>query len=183
MYPTRHNALSRQVLKCIQKGNLGGRIVSADVGRQKLCDTDRVQRAACNHVPDWLLPRQPGVTQAAHTAQLRKLKPDVLLACQTNGTATTQGPAQVYIVEIKTCIDTRHTDQLEHARTRHTALADMLAAHHHAMTTVPILVGVTGTIYTEHTLQTHTTLGVTHNQLGPAARNCTQRQSTRSTTS
>ena len=171
MYTARHNALSRQVLKCIQKGSLGGHIVSADVGRQELCETDRVKWAACNHVPEWLLTRPPGVTQAAHTAQLQKLKPDVLLACPTNDTATTEGPAQVYIVEIKTCIDTRHTDQLEHARTQHTDLANMLAAHNHTVLTVPILVGVTGTIYTEHTLQALTKLGVTHDQ----ARACCQK--------
>jgi hypothetical protein len=54
------------------------------------------------------------VTQDVHTAQLRKLKPDVLLA-HPNNTEDPEGPAQVYIVEIKTCIDTRYNDQLERA--------------------------------------------------------------------
>jgi hypothetical protein len=52
-------------------------------------------------------------------------------------------------VEIKTCIDTRYNDQLE--RAHNTDLTNMLTAHGHTVTTVPILVGVTGTIYTEHT--------------------------------
>jgi hypothetical protein len=67
-------------------------------------------------------------------------------------------------MEIKTCLDTHHTDQLEHARTQHTDLANMLAAHNHTVMTVPILVG--GTMYTEHTLQALTKLGFTHTRPG-----------------
>jgi hypothetical protein len=116
MYTARHNAVGRQVLKCIQKGSMGGCIASADIGRKELCETDRVEWAEKNHVPESLLPRPTDVTQQAHTAALQKLKPDVLLARPKTGTTNPRG-SHIWIVEIKTCIDTRHTDQLEHART------------------------------------------------------------------
>jgi hypothetical protein len=74
-----------------------------------------------------------------------------------NNTEDPEGPAQVYIVEIKT-IDA--IQRPTRTRTQHTDLANMLTAHGHTVTTVPILVGVTGTIYTEHT-QALTGLGVT----------------------
>jgi hypothetical protein len=85
MYTARHNAVGRQVLKCIRKGSMGGCIASADVGRKELCETDRVGWAEKNHVPESLLPRPTDVTEQAHTA-LQKLKPDVLLARPKNST-------------------------------------------------------------------------------------------------
>jgi hypothetical protein len=136
------------------EGQHGGCIVS-ERGQERALRNRQGTWAECNHVPEWLLPRPPGVTQDAH-----RPAPEVETrrsAGPPNNTEDPEGPAQVYIVEIKT-IDA--IQRPTRTRTQHTDLANMLTAHGHTVTTVPILVGVTGTIYTEHT-QALTGLGVT----------------------
>ena len=165
MYTERHNKAGRMVLSCISKGSMGGALVSADVGRKEKCQEDGVPIMATNHVPEWLLPPPPGTTQTQkeeHIQALRLLKPDILLV---TGDRTPQAAAssQIYIVEIKTCIDTRHEAQLAAARDQHTNLIQRLVGQGYAMNhihTIPILVGVSGTIYTQHTLQALEQLGV-----------------------
>ena len=165
LYTERHNKAGRMVLSCISKGSMGGALVSADVGRKEKRLEDGVPLTETNHVPEWLLPpprRATRTQKKEHRQALRLLKPDILLV---TGDRTPQAAAnsQVYIVEIKTCIDTRHEAQLAAARDQHTNLIQRLVGQGYAMNhihTIPILVGVSGTIYTQHTLQALERLGV-----------------------
>ena len=104
-----------------------------------------------------------------HRSDLGRLKPDIMLAVPAEQVASTNrrpnATTIIYIVELKFCSDTRHTVQLGNCREQHLELTDRLtkegyAAHN--IKTVPILVGHTGTIYTEHTLEALKKLGITH---------------------
>ena len=82
MYTARHNAAGRQILSSISKGSMGGYISTADVGREELCTADGAPHMHTNHITDQLLPPHRGATQqerAKHHANLRKLKPDIML--------------------------------------------------------------------------------------------------------
>lgn len=165
MYTERHNKAGRMMLSCISKGSMGGAVVSADVGRKAKCLEDGVPVMATNHVPLWLLPPPTTATptqKKEHKQALQLLKPDILLV--TGGrTRHAAANSQIYIVEIKTCIDTRHEAQLTAARDQHTNLIHRLVERGYAMNqihTIPILVGVSGTIYTQHTLRALEQLGV-----------------------
>ena len=67
------------------------------------------------------------------------------------------------LVEIKTCQDTRHRRTLTRAQEQHQQLlATLKTTYPRArIDLVPILIGVTGTIYNEHTVAALKALGVT----------------------
>jgi hypothetical protein len=110
-----HNALSRQTEVHSEKGQHGGCIVSPTaVGRKEaLRETDRGLMGQVQPRARWLLTAR---RDAGSHRPTRKLKPDVLLAHKQHGDP--EGPAQVYIVEIETCIDAIQRP-LERARATH----------------------------------------------------------------
>jgi ribonuclease HI len=147
MVAERHNDLGRTILHSISKGERGGDIKAADVG-----NADKLAVAGCpslphNHVPKDILP-------TLEKTKLCKLKPDILLLNTRN--------RQAIIVEVKTCRDTTPADQLEQALAQHTELKQLLSEQHPGLDiiTVPILIGVSGTIYRKHTLTALETLGL-----------------------
>lgn len=148
MVAERHNDLGRTILRALRKGHRGGDIVAADVG-----NADKLTAAGCpafchNHVPESLLP-------TLELAELSRLKPDILLV----NTHT----KQVLIVELKTCRDTDPTNQAEKATAQHTELIQLLGKQHPNMSVavIPIIIGVSGTIYGTHTLHALQALGLT----------------------
>ena len=70
------------------------------------------------------------------------------------------GFAIVHLIEIKYCEDTRPEHQLAAAQQQHAHLCKLIDAK--AVTIHPILLGVGGTCYTEHTLNQCKILGLYH---------------------
>ena len=175
MYTERHNRAGRRLLKAIQKGSMGACIVSADVGGKERCEDEGVRWVGCTNVPGCMLaplPMQPGTL--AHPAgptqdNTGKTRPDIML--HVKGKA--QRDDEIFIVEIKTCRDTDPCKQLHNATEQHGGLREQLQqagfrpANIHV---VPILIGVSGTIYTEHTLGALEKLGVDNQRARSCAR-------------
>ena len=155
MYIARHNHVGRLILQAVSKGNLGGGLVMADVGSGDKCEVDGAPALRCNHVPATLLPAPHDATpeqRTQHAQILRSLKPDAMLVTPGAG----KNDTTIHIVEIKCCPDTQPQEQLEKCRTQHSTLRQLLIQQGYKpeeIITVPILVGVSGTIYTEHTMQ------------------------------
>ena len=66
----------------------------------------------------------------------------------------------VHLIEIKFCEDTRPEHQLNAAKQQHADLCKLKSAK--AVTIHPILLGVGGSIYIEHTLKQFKQLGLDH---------------------
>jgi hypothetical protein len=156
MYQERHNKTGRIILRAISKGEMGGDIRGADVGRADKMEADGAPSFAHNYVPHNVLPNVP-------LEKLCKLKPDGLLI--TPHTNIKQ--RQVHIVEIKCCQDTSREEQLARARSEHIELiAELIKEGYDRghIRIVPILVGVSGTIYKDHTLAPLQQLGLSRAQ-------------------
>jgi len=74
----------------------------------------------------------------------------------------------VHLIEIKYCEDTRPEHQLAAAQQQHAHLCKLIDAK--AVTIHPILLGVGGTCYTEHTLKQFKKLGLDHQRATKLAR-------------
>ena len=77
---------------------------------------------------------------------------------------TSQANRQVHIVQLKCCQDTRPETPLQRALEQHAELRQQLIAAGYSASNihiVPILIGVSGTIYKQHTLDSLHKLGVT----------------------
>ena len=74
------------------------------------------------------------------------------------------------IVDLKTCSDTQPSTQLEKCITQHSLLANTLRGVGFTdVRTLPILVGHSGTIYTQHTLMSLEALGIDKHKAGKCA--------------
>jgi len=96
-------------------------------------------------------------TQGSSTAS-RVRQPHLLNATQRH----------VHLIEIKYCEDTRPEHQLAAAQQQHAHLCKLIDAK--AVTIHPILLGVGGTCYTEHTLNQFKKLGLDHQRATKLAR-------------
>ena len=74
----------------------------------------------------------------------------------------------VHLIEIKFCEDTRPEHQLNAAKQQHADLCKLINAK--AVTIHPILLGVGGSIYAEHTLKQFKQLGLDHQHATKLAR-------------
>ena len=170
MYTERHNRVGRCLLKAIQKGSKGACIVSADVGSKERCEDEGVHWVGCTNVPDCMLASLP-CTGPARADEERPIntRPDIMLHVKGN----TRQDDVIYIVEIKTCRDTDVQRQLSNATTQHGGLPERLqkAGYRAAnIMIVPFLIGVSGTIYTEHTLAAMEKLGIDSERARKCAR-------------
>ena len=170
MYTERHNIVGRCLLKAIQKGSKGACIVSADVGSKERCEDEGVHWVGCTNVPDCMLAPLP-CTGPARADEERPIntRPDIMLHVKGN----TRQDDVIYIVEIKTCRDTDVQRQLSNATAQHGGLLERLqTAGYRAVNImiVPFLIGVSGTIYTEHTLAAMEKLGVDSERARKCAR-------------
>jgi broad-specificity NMP kinase len=76
------------------------------------------------------------------------------MLCNTQGhSQEDRARHDICIVELKTCQDTRPTDQLTAARLQHEELVERLVqrGYQRDKKIYPILLGVSGTIYAAHT--------------------------------
>jgi len=166
VYTERHNRAGRIFLRAISKGSRGNDLVMADVGRAEKCLADGAPSFKCNHIPRSLIPCPKHASreeQLQHAAMLRKLKPDALMV----STGRRKTDTLIQIVEIKYCIDTKPEEQLQRAREQHQELILKLIAQGylaHNITIIPLLIGVSGTIYKTHTQEALNKLGVAHTQ-------------------
>ena len=160
MYQETHNTLGRIILKATAKGNLGNNIACADLGSADKCKEDGAPVIQHRTVPPDMLPLPQGATPEEtqkHTEVIRKLsRPDMLLTFQHQDTRR----KSAIIVDLKTCSDTQPAMQLEKCFTQHHTLAERLRQSGYDVRTLPILVGHSGTIYTQHTLMSLETLGI-----------------------
>jgi ribonuclease HI len=155
MYTDRHNKLGRTIMRAVMKGERGGEIASMDLGAADKAKADGLHITTRRYVPREVLPHMKD-------ADIHKLKPDAILI--SGDSHADPKSRQVHIMELKTCQDTDPQSQLQRAAGQHSALqkqllkAGFLARNIHI---VPILVGVSGTIYHTHTLEALQKLGVT----------------------
>ena len=119
----------------------------------------------------------PEIIPLLQARDLHKLKPDVLMV--SGNLATPLASRQVHIVELKCCQDTRPEASLQRATEQHSELRQQLIAAGYNSSNiqiVPILIGVSGTIYQQHTIEALQKLGVTRAD----ARHCASKLHTQS---
>ena len=183
MYTERHNRIGRIVLRAVAKGNMGGNLISADVGSAEKCTAAGAPALCQNHAPLQLFPNTPFA--ASQLSALRHLKPDIMMAIPCAGH---QGPhihpptTKILIAELKCCQDTRPQDQLARCLNQHHDLIELLKGAGYVeqnITVVPLLVGHSGSIYRMHTLDSLDRLGIDKSK----AEKCARKIHTEATTS
>ena len=125
-----------------------------DLGSGNKAAADGVSIPVPRFVPPKILP-------LLQTRALHKLKPDVLMV--SGNVVTSPANRQVHIVELKCCKDTRPEALLQRATEQHAELQQQLIAAGYSASNihiVPMLVGVSGTIYQLHTLEASQKLGI-----------------------
>ena len=142
-YINRHNKIGRIIMTRVLRGRRGAFVVQMDLGSQQRCEEDGLEyRPRC--LPWRKLPA--GLKDAIEASQGNVNKrPDGLLYKPARG----ELPAEFWIVEVKICRDTEPDATQNRAEAQHQQLIDSIKivipnAKIHYM---PILVGVTGTIY------------------------------------
>ena len=88
----------------------------------------------------------------------------------------------IHIVEFKYCRDTDHAPQLQHCLEQHKTLVEALIHKGYSpqnIKVVPILIGMSGTIYLKHTLENMQSLGISQ----PHAMKCALKMHTQAITS
>jgi hypothetical protein len=144
MYLARHHQAGRQILKAILKGERAAEAAYADVGAKDQMEKDEVPKIDTRH--QFKLP--PNST-----------RPDIVLV--TRKPRTKHKFSNITLVELKFCRDSDPTPQLNRATDQHTALKDHLEQQYQCSIQItPILIGVTGAIYHNHTAAALQQLGV-----------------------
>ena len=152
MYMARHNSTGRILLKAISKGSMGADLVMADLGSAEKCEQDGAPIITQRRVPAELLSH----LKSAQTSEQPKSQPDAMIVLKGNG----DEKDTVLLIEFKYCRDTKPDDQLKHCTTQHADLMQALRGTY-TVKLVPILIGHSGTIFTEHTLSSLKQLGIT----------------------
>jgi hypothetical protein len=176
MYISRHHKAGQAIARAIADGRHGAHLVMTDVGTYKHDATDGP--AGSDGRPDSAGDEAPGVdlktlphripisalprnmSRAAKKAAAKHSVPDAFLVCPPPN----KGEGVTYIiVEIKYCRDTDPAQQLQRAREQHTKLAASLSKcmrNADRVTRVPILLGVSGAIFKQQTVNTLKRIGV-----------------------
>ena len=142
MVQERHNGAGRLLLKAIRNGKRGGDVVCADVGNAEKLAADGI-RPLTSYLPENLVPHLT-------TEERAKLRPDIAMVEQR----ALDGPPDITLIEIKYCRDTNCKDQEDKAKAQHEkTIAQLTHADNPRglqrcrITVVPILIGVSGTIF------------------------------------
>lgn len=147
MYIARHNQAGRTILKAILNGERAAEVSYTDVG-----SADNIAK---DNVPTG------GTKDRRHNTKLppHSTRPDIIL---TTRTSNTRDPVtNITLVEIKYCRDSDIQSQLDRATTQHQKLRQHLAQQHHCTVQIlPILLGVSGAVYTNYTAASLQQLGV-----------------------
>ena len=148
---SRHNRAGRLLLQAIRQGSLGAYVVSADVGTLINPADSSLGRS---------IPRSLTGGTAAPT------RPDIVLhvpAYPARGSRPARA-SQVICVELKYCCDYRPAHQQEAADSQHAPTLALLQQARHTAVLVPVLLGVSGTIFTDALQLFHDRLGLTKTQ-------------------
>jgi ribonuclease HI len=144
MYTERHHKAGRIILKAILKGEKAAEAAYADVGS--------AANLAKDEVPD---------IDNRHNLRLppTSSRPDIILVSTTQ--RQQRHISSITLVEIKYCRDSDLTPQLENAISQHQALSTQLQQTHKcSIQTLPILLGVSGAVYSTYTAQALQQLGI-----------------------
>ena len=141
-----HNSTGRILLRAISKGDMGPDLVMADLGSAERCEQDGTPT----------LPRFPeGLKAFLLKPGTHNSRPDVIIS-RTDA----DGKRIIYLIEFKYCKDTKPEDQLEACKSQHAMLMSDLTAAGYVVHLVPVIIGHSGTIYTTHTINNMTQLGI-----------------------
>jgi ribonuclease HI len=179
LYMSRHHKAGRAIARAIADGRHGAHLIMTDVGRytqdtqenpagddevpdstgEEATEATAVDLKKLPHrIPMDALPRN--MSQSAKQAAVKHSVPDAFLYCPPQ----VPGEGSTYMIaEIKYCRDTDPTQQLQRAHEQHRELAASLEKCKKAgdkVTTVPILLGVSGGIFKKQTINTLKKLGV-----------------------
>ena len=125
---------------------MGSDLVMADLGSAERCEQDGAP----------ILPRCPEELKTfLLKPQTHNSRPDAIIMRTDK-----DGKRLIYLVEFKYCKDTKPEDQLEACRSQHATLMLDLTTAGFAAHLIPVLIGHSGTIYTTHTLNNMTELGI-----------------------
>jgi len=149
MVQLRHDKAVRIIAKAVSKGQRGGNLVLVDAGaaaraaEEGCCFANR-DRKRWDQVLTQLKIEECGS------------RPDMILF----------DDKEILLCEIKYCPDTRLQDQLKHAQDQHGQMTTTLAQKwpSRKVQVIPIMLGIGGTTYMEHTQQVLTRLGVAHDK-------------------
>jgi ribonuclease HI len=138
LYTNRHHALGRIVAKAVSKASRAADMCQADVGNTELMASAGICNTGHN-IPRSLLP--DALLAAHNTARNSLSRPDITLASHDS----------ITLVELKVCNDTDRSTQLQKAQTQHDTLVKLLKAANPTtqVRLLPIMIGATGTIYTD----------------------------------
>jgi len=152
----RHHTLGRIILKAITQGRKGTYLQMADLGK---LDKLTANGTPLPHmIPEWLLP-QTWTTAERKKAQT-KYKPDALIIENPKKLRAPDPTLKILIIEFKQCRDIDPEYQLQAAYEQHKELRNILTEQGYQCEIVPVLLGVVGTIYKEHTQNTLDKLGI-----------------------
>ena len=190
MKTERHNIAGRMITKALSKCPVGAGLVYTDIGSDFKLAQHNLQlptHASNRTLPAYFFPRN-----LPERKRLNSSRPDAVLITPFNAKHTSNGVSpthshhalrsssrrttrtsrmrqphelhanerHMHLIEIKFCEDTRPEHQLNAAKQQHADLCKLINAK--AVTIHPILLGVGGTIYTEHTLKQFKQLGLDH---------------------
>eukprot|EP00983_Pelagomonas_calceolata_P047469 1140657-Pelagomonas_calceolata.AAC.2 len=158
MHTNRHHEGLSSSVKALSKGKYGQPLLDIVV-------PESISRA----IPDWLFPNGTG------SSALHQSRPDAVIVHSIPGRPSHTDPTKIlpqdrdiHLVEFKFCPDTNPFPNLEAASAQHTNTITRLKTRssrnptrNNRVTLHIILVGVTGTIYNDYTIQPFINLGLT----------------------
>jgi hypothetical protein len=168
LYTYRHNMAGKAMAKAVLQGGRGAELIVMDLGNTREDDahdehmmSHLVEEVTAKRIPETVLPRN--MPQSVKRACTHGSRPDMLLFRPRSRT----DPAKYTVVEIKYCRDTDTAGQGERATSQHAALVEAIkqADSTAQVEYLAILLGVSGSIYTDWTLQPLQTLGVSGRHL------------------
>jgi hypothetical protein len=144
-YIDRHHKAGQILLKSIARGELGDRIIYADIGKASSLTAAGVPTST-------RIKLQTKSLKLPRDSEMTNSRPDIILGTH-NTTSTGVKYSKLVLLELKYARDTNIQSQLDKARTQHTQLATTLERQHKCpVKVIPIILGVSGTIYTNHTV-------------------------------
>lgn len=165
MMTARHNAAGRIILNAVLNGDKGSEVVSYDVGVAH--EGDLQVEGASRSIPTWLMPPAP------HNPTSR---PDITLVSSAQMKVragnprpqlqnTTPGSRQVILVDVKYCHEPNFNATVQAAINQHQDLARYLGAGRcKSVKVLPIILGVGGAIFKEHTEKALSELGISSDE-------------------
>lgn len=153
-YIDRHHKAGQCILKSIAAGDLGDQILYADIGSDTNLSLAGIPETIRVKVRTRSLKLPPNSS-----------RPDIILGARPPPPISrTQGEplyTKLTLVELKYARDTDTAAQLQKARTQHYQLANYLAKLHNCEVKIlPIILGVSGSVYPQHTLQPLQEIGI-----------------------